>query len=1388
VSNSDVVDLGQPAVVELAGDSEVVPAKPPSDVSDVPWTALVMDADEEAASAAAKIDSPSDVDLLAHAAPPASPPADDSAVGGEPFVAEVASDSSVRAEAFVTDVDEAQDDETSAINLGALAARRDEDSAVEAEVADSSGKHPGTEPMIMADDEAAPPDQGGLATEPDIGAAPAPHRARAEEDDTHFLDDVAEVEAGSSAVNLGEPARPTDRPSSSSRDLIAEAVESGVDLGNQPAEGPSSDAVVVEAADSAVDLGSAAVEETPSSGPEAVRERKVPPGSHHDIDLDAEAEEEQVDLSAAAAEEEAFDAAVAEDEEPAPGSSGVDLGGTAGRAPKHKPSGSSSIDFQGATDAREKAAADEEDAADALADDEEAVPSGRGRARRAVAEVEDEEAPAPAAEDEDEEAPAPKRRAAAAAEDEDEEAPAPKKPPRARAGCGCLVLAALLGLLIGAAAPIGLAMFDVFDSAKQLNSLLGTGTPSKSNQPKPDVGPKAPVVEPGQHLKNGDFAKAAEGLKGSGDAPEVQAQRGTAVWMQYLQEQMGKGAPIKADDEAVKSALKDLTDAAQKDNPEAILALGNLQEYTGTPAKALETYEQAAPKFKDKPTWARALQAQIDRLKSNAPRPAEGAKPGEGAKPTTELPRPDDDRATAARALVALLLAFQAEAPAPGGAGAGDGADDEAGFSFWAAIKAAQDGNYDQAITQLEAARKAHDKLRFARLRKAQNPLSDPTEEIFLRCARELDAYLRVQYYLKDQGVLAKGGDPQKAIKDVFTANVKMTNQLKATADALKTTPDALANEAAKLVKENDVAQAKVKKLEKDLTDVRKEADTAKKDYTDTLVKLNTATTDLKAANDRLKAVGDRLEAAGVKNPDPAKGVDALAAERAAAEKTLATAADKLAPAHVKVDKKDLLQGIDRVVEAALTKDPKGELMASRDEVKRLNLVLTQRRTPTEMLDVWLPILLDRSQKGAAEKAIVDTDRVRFDPATSPAAKKKALAVLGLARRDLGEAEAARPLLADALASPKADWQPPVAQVLKELTDPNAYYVPRARELYKDGKVAEAYAVLAEARKLFPKDAAQFQALDSLIQLEIALDKGKGKIDPASPAVIEAKAAAQKAADAGNAEGHYALGRINEELGNLAEANISYAKALTAHPADDEAGARYRLARARVLKRQAAEKAGGRAAAPAGGIPTADGRRQTLTTLLLLVELGMQAPVAPPDADEATKLLDQVLNAKDGPDTFMLRAQALALKGLWTPALKTYATGLRAHVRRDYADGLADLIERHPALRRPPSMDPPNPLLAEANYATGLRHYFARRYGDAEAAFLKAIEYDNQDARYFYFLGLSRLPLNKAVDADADFREGAQLELLNRPGREAVSTALERVQGPARQEVNRVRP
>ena len=94
---------------------------------------------------------------------------------------------------------------------------------------------------------------------------------------------------------------------------------------------------------------------------------------------------------------------------------------------------------------------------------------------------------------------------------------------------------------------------------------------------------------------------------------------------------------------------------------------------------------------------------------------------------------------------------------------------------------------------------------------------------------------------------------------------------------------------------------------------------------------------------------------------------------------------------------------------------------------------------------------------------------------------------------------------------------------------------------------------------------------------------------------------------------------------------------------------------------------------------------------------------------------------------------------------------------------------------------------AEKHFAAGLNFYFDSDYANAEKSFLLTVENDSQDARYFYFLGLSPLAQNRRRDAAEDFDQGAQLERLNRPAPAAVSESLERIQGPTRRIVNEVR-
>jgi tetratricopeptide (TPR) repeat protein len=198
----------------------------------------------------------------------------------------------------------------------------------------------------------------------------------------------------------------------------------------------------------------------------------------------------------------------------------------------------------------------------------------------------------------------------------------------------------------------------------------------------------------------------------------------------------------------------------------------------------------------------------------------------------------------------------------------------------------------------------------------------------------------------------------------------------------------------------------------------------------------------------------------------------------------------------------------------------------------------------------------------------------------------------------------------------------------------------------------------------------------------------------------------------------------------------------------------------------------------------------TMDVLSLLVLLPVQAPGLPstgPNVREAEKLADEIL-AQGDKASFDARAMALAVKGLYTRAVNTYLAGLRDKglLAPGYANGLLELIDKHPALSRPESLTVPDPLAGEKAYATGLNFFAQKKYVDAEREFLSAIENDNGDARYFYYLGLTRLALGKR-DAYEDLDAAARLERLGRPGSAAVSRALERVQGPMRKVLNDIR-
>ncbi|MFW6125432.1 MAG: hypothetical protein ACOC46_04720 [Pirellulales bacterium] len=92
-----------------------------------------------------------------------------------------------------------------------------------------------------------------------------------------------------------------------------------------------------------------------------------------------------------------------------------------------------------------------------------------------------------------------------------------------------------------------------------------------------------------------------------------------------------------------------------------------------------------------------------------------------------------------------------------------------------------------------------------------------------------------------------------------------------------------------------------------------------------------------------------------------------------------------------------------------------------------------------------------------------------------------------------------------------------------------------------------------------------------------------------------------------------------------------------------------------------------------------------------------------------------------------------------------------------------------------------------ARYGTGLHAYFRGNDAQALESFDAAIDAGLEDPRCYYFRGLIHLRRGQTESARADFARAAELESSDAAYVHAVAMALERVQGPARLEVERYR-
>jgi hypothetical protein len=1419
-TTDSAVDLGLPGHPTAAHPGD--PAAPPPDlsgISSVEWSALVEEPP-------AKFDSPSDVDLiekgLGEPTPPPRPkvtqvagqqppPTAGPAAGSsseidlgidEPTTTPISDLSGVDLKALQKEIDAATSDlpptpgsdvqldissepptlsDSSGVNLADL---RAEDAAVPAELDEEApvGKEPlrksessgvdlagvsDVEVVLDSDhldavvlDEPVGGESPSSVVEAVLDESPSDSALRGNVVDA-LLDSGVDL-AGNAIAREGNGdriERATPDTSDSGRDLIAEAVESGTDLA--PLVEDVEDAVLtdVESAtqpaeeSSAVDLGSSRpiTEQVDLDEMDAIlepsSEHLVPPtehpggqaraeqmGSAHDlvppahppseIDLTEPAEVDLPGIDAAAAAEDDL-----LDTHAGPSSGELDLNKIEELA---APVSSGLLSDSGGV--------------------AEAPPEGVEDSALETAHLEEGHGPIAAEEEVEAEPEAEQEPEPGAEQEQPEEKPA--KPLRRRGG---LLVGTAAGALVGTAACLGLWVFGVEppDSWRLASS---SKPPTGPGTRPPTVTPPQPTITVAEALKSGDLTKAGELLTATppvDDKPEQLLSRGQWRWESYLRTKALKGEKLnKRDlaDENVKGALADLEKAAAANLPDAYVLLGDVYEQLNDFASARASYTKAAELFKEDQARKRQVDAAIKRLPLQV-----SAGPMRGG----------------AVALALLLIALQQpEEPAP---------PPEAGFDFWEAVSLARQQKYAEAAQALDKARTQHDRRRFIFLRKPQNPDSDPREEIFLRSCDELKAYWQLQDRLRERGYLtAAQPNPVQAVDKLIESAAGGGAAIKIVADKLRVKkPEEVVPALDKLIADKDGAAQKAAELEKSLTQAQEDA---KKNAT----ALKNAT-DMVAARDKdLLAANDKLKKAAENN-------DALTKALGDANATLMKIGDALVEAKF-VDPKplpaDVLRGLKNAINVAQLKEGAKEVQRLQVEVDRARKALEEltreRWQPAQMLAFWLPLLKERDRKDLTKNAAVDADRVLSDAAATPAQKARALVIRGLALRNAEKLAEARKALEQAkadLAGDDAAWRMEAEQALKEVEAPAVAYSARAEELASKGNYAGALDLLSRAIELVPEKKGRLLAQRSLIELDDLRSRVKGPLPGNDPSVASIRKDAEEAIKAGEPHGHYALGRLAEEMEQLDQAVQEYRKAIDAtkdRPGEDVQRIRYQLALARVLLRPQERPAGARLDFKPLRI---EDRAAAPEVAALLVSLALQPPPNAPN-QEAVELLEKLLANKDLP--FDVRAEAMARLGLWSAALSVYAEGLRPYLRRDQADLLLWLVKNHPRLSGPDARTVPNPLEAEKNYAAGLRYYNERRYSDAEKAFLGAVEQDGQDARYFYFLGLARWQQGKR-SAYEDFEQGALLEQKNRPSRAAVSAALERVQGRARRDLNEVR-
>ncbi|HTU91954.1 MAG TPA: hypothetical protein VMF69_17865 [Gemmataceae bacterium] len=705
--------------------------------------------------------------------------------------------------------------------------------------------------------------------------------SRGDERSTRLAAEGPEDEIEAEVVELSDAPQPLEHPS-----------DSTVDLGGSPAEvvGGDSEVVMAELAsntnpvdlvsDSAVNL---AEDKGAADRSSTVNLGALPAQSGEGSSAEEAGSRASVADASGIDMEEAATLAASSDSDLHPSSgSDIDIGKEGPATPasgidvaeeRRRPASVGDMDLDsmqsealGGEPTVEEPAVSEEEVNDLLAGLEE-TPAGSATAQEAAEIAEGEEAVAAAEAEE----------AAEAAEAEEEEKPAkaakPRSPILALAG------SALAGVLVGAGGLMGVqAMMGSGDKPKPL---------SLPNMSQPNAAAPAPVTFEMQaaRVENGDWDEAQKAgidqVQGA-NAKELAA-LGEYHMGSYLK---SAGAKINTKDQKMQSAIQNLQKAADQKDPNGLYYLAFIKEVAGQLPEARADYAKGAQTFANDPTQKQRFDAAILRVEWKMSLKEAGAA-------LIPLPQRMEDHAL----VLALLLVALQEQPAPSQskeqsgqqpAQAAQAEKQEAGFEFWQAAKLARDGKFNEAIRAIDRARKLHDERRFSRLRKAQNPLSDPAEDIFLRCCDELKMYWQLENRLREGGYLTDKNTPPEALQALIQkaqGGDAMVKELTEKLMAAQTSQKEAQTTIADLQKKLQAASAKSAPPDGDLKAKEKmlaERDTALAAAKKENENLKSANNDL---NTTLGKIRDEL-AAAKKEVDVARDKDARSEARPPRQET----------------------------------------------------------------------------------------------------------------------------------------------------------------------------------------------------------------------------------------------------------------------------------------------------------------------------------------------------------------------------------------------------------------------------------------------------------------------------------------------------------------------